>query len=315
MRTAIVKTVVGSLPRFADSLELSIKKAVDIQLRHNIDIVSDGEQRSDMIGYFEQIPGLIRSGRRVGIVGRICRPNHVGDFYKLKDFAFARRYLKEVGMEHIALKVGLTGPITLGFTCAMTQLKSYKSVADLELYRDLASALQPLIDELLRLGAYVQIDEPGLSGQFLDPTQAVAVINEAIADLKHVEKGGGRLSAHVCGNLTRTPRLFDLLTRLNVDVLSLAFGGPVERRNLKLVSSDAFINSGKRLGFGCLSVASRTIDSIESVEEVVRLLSEGVRKISFEKLAYIHPNCGFRETPLDVVEEILKRMEDSAKQL
>jgi methionine synthase II (cobalamin-independent) len=315
MQRTIKKTIVGSLPRLDDSLAQSIERAIDIQCRYGLDIVTDGEQRTDMIGYFEQIPGLTRSGAKVGVSGRIHRPNHVEDSHKLKDYTFARKYLDDKGMKDVELKVEITGPTTLGFTCATTQLKGYSSVADLELYRDLASALQPLIDELLRLGAYVQIDEPGLSAEFVDPVQATAFINDMVADLKHFERGTGKLSVHVCGDLTKGQRLFDLLTKLDVDILSFAFGGKVEGRNLELLSNNTISNSGKRLGFGCISVASPNINSIEPVQEVVKLLNEGIQRIGVERLAYVHPNCGLRNTPLDVTEEILSRMRTSVEQV
>ena len=315
MRDSIKKAAVGSLPRLDDSLEKSIEKAINIQLRHGLDVITDGEQRSDMIGYFEQIPGLTRSDGKVGVSGRIRRPIHVEESHKLKDFSFARKCLRDKGNEDVGLKVEVTGPTTLGFTCATTKLKGYKSVADLELYRDLASALRPLIDELLRLDAYVQIDEPGLSAKFLDPVQAITLINEIVKDLKYFERGKGRLSVHVCGDVTKTAGLFSLLIGLDVDILSLAFGGKVEGRNLELLSDEKFIKSKKQLGFGCLSVTSPTIDSIEPVQEVVELLNKGVRKVGFEKLAYVHPNCGFRNTPLDVTEEILSRMKVSVEQV
>jgi methionine synthase II (cobalamin-independent) len=268
-----------------------------------------------MISYFDQIPGLTLCDGKVGVTGRIHPPSQVEDFQKLKDFAFARRYLQSKRVENTELKAGVTGPTTLGFICASTQLKGYRSIADPELYRDVASALLPLIDELLRLGAYVQIDEPGFSAGFLDPFEAAGLINKIVADSKHFEKGSGRLSVHVCGDLTKSPRVFDALTRVDADILSLAFAGKLERRNLQLLSKDEFLNSGKKLGFGCLSVASRAIDLIEPVNEIARLLNEGIRRIGVERLAYVHPDCGLRNTPLSVTEEILERLRISVEEI
>lgn len=311
----LIKAAVGSVPRLDDSLEKSIEKAIGIQLRHGLDIVTDGEQRTDMIGYFEQIPGLTQSDGKVGVTGRIRQPIHVEELHKLKDFSFARKCLRDKGVQDVGLKAEVTGPTTLGFTCATTKLKGYRSIVDLELYRDLASALRPLIDELLRLDAYVQIDEPGVSAKFLDPVHSVTLINEIVKDLKHFDRGKGKLSVHVCGDITKTAGLFGLLTELDVDILSLAFGGRVEGRNLELLSDEKFRKSGKRLGFGCLSATSPTTDSVEPVQEVVELLNKGIRKVGFEKLAYVHPNCGLRNTPLDVTEEIFSRMKVSVEQI
>jgi methionine synthase II (cobalamin-independent) len=47
----LLKTVVGSFPPKKLLLEKATKWAVDLQLNHDLDIVSDGEQRTDMISY------------------------------------------------------------------------------------------------------------------------------------------------------------------------------------------------------------------------------------------------------------------------
>jgi 5-methyltetrahydropteroyltriglutamate--homocysteine methyltransferase len=311
----IRKTIVGSLPRLDNSLEASIERAVDLQLRYGLDIVTEGEQRGDMINYFDQIPGLMGRDGKVGVIGRIRQPHHVEDLHKLKDFKLVREHLKQKRIENVEVKIGVTGPTTLGLTCASTQLKDYKSVADLELYEDLGSALKPLIDELLRLDAYVQIDEPGISAKFQDPHQSTRIINEVVRDLKQYRRGSGRLSVHVCGNLTRTPGLFGLLNELDVDVLSLAFGGKAEGQNFELLSDNVLNRSGKRIGFGCLSVTSSTIDAVEPVPNVVKLLNDGISKIGVERLAYVHPNCGLRNTSLNVAQEILERMKASVEEI
>ncbi|RLI35481.1 hypothetical protein DRO66_07210, partial [Candidatus Bathyarchaeota archaeon] len=57
----IERTVIGSFPRWADSLEKSIEEIVNLQLHYGIDMITDGEQRGGMIKYFEQIPGLERT--------------------------------------------------------------------------------------------------------------------------------------------------------------------------------------------------------------------------------------------------------------
>ena len=308
MKELIRKTVIGSFPRLDDSPEASIRKVIDLQLKHGLDIVADGEQRCGMIDYFDQIPGLSRIDGRLQVTGRIHPPSQIEKLHKLRDFTVARRYLDEKGLEHVGLKVAVTGPTTLGLTCASAGLSAYKSVADIELYRDLAVALEPLIDELLRVGAVVQIDEPGISAGFVDPAQATGLINEIVADLKHHQKGRGRLSVHVCGDLTRIGRLFSSLTELNVDILSFAFKGRVEERNIRLLSDRAFIDSEKKLGLGCISVASTNLESVDSVREVAEFLNDCIRKIGANRIAYVHPNCGLKNTPLDVAEEILRRM-------
>ena len=59
---SIERTVIGSFPRqlSTDSFIKAIKDVVDLQLEYGIEIITDGEQRYNMIQYFEQIPGLER---------------------------------------------------------------------------------------------------------------------------------------------------------------------------------------------------------------------------------------------------------------
>jgi methionine synthase II (cobalamin-independent) len=52
----IEKTVVGSFPKSDSPVEKAIREIVDLQLNYGIDLITDGEQRSNMIQYFEQIP-------------------------------------------------------------------------------------------------------------------------------------------------------------------------------------------------------------------------------------------------------------------
>jgi len=310
---SIQKTVIGSFPRLEDRLEGAIERAIDIQLGQELEIVSDGEQRADMISYFEQIPGLVRDNKGLGIAERIRPLDRVEGFHKLKDFLHARSYLDRKGKKNVGLKVGITGPVTLGFTCAMNKLSGYRNVGDRDLYSDLVRALRPLIDELLRLDAYVQLDEPGLSAGFMDPVQAAVLINEMISDLDYAKRGSGKLGIHVCGDLTRIPSLFNQLMKTEVDVVSLAFAGEAERRNLQLISEDAFVEHEKWLGLGCIPVTSLTIGSVSPVQDVVELLNQGTKKVSPKRIAYVHPDCGLRNTPLDVAEKILERMRLAAR--
>ena len=67
----IEKTVVGSFPRPAGSLNKAIEEIVNLQLHYGIDLITDGEPRNNMIQYFEQIPGLQRLGDSLRIAGKI----------------------------------------------------------------------------------------------------------------------------------------------------------------------------------------------------------------------------------------------------
>ncbi len=96
----IIKTVVGSFPRVHTDIEKSIKAVVDLQLRYGIDIVSDGEQRTDMISYFSQeLPGLKYEKDKSHIIGKISELENLEEFSKIKDLNLVQEYLSTLGMK------------------------------------------------------------------------------------------------------------------------------------------------------------------------------------------------------------------------
>jgi len=88
---------------------------------------------------------------------------------------------------------------------------------------------------LLELGSLVQIDEPGLSGGFMNPEIAIKIINNMLEKSIKKEKWQDKLSIHVCGAMSRVNNLFENLLNLNASVLSLAFSGNIEKENLKII--------------------------------------------------------------------------------
>ncbi|MBS7623013.1 hypothetical protein KEJ39_04985, partial [Candidatus Bathyarchaeota archaeon] len=65
------KTVVGSFPRLPFGIDQAIRAVIDLQLQAGMDIVSDGEQRADMITYFKEIPGLGRCAKGLAVDTKI----------------------------------------------------------------------------------------------------------------------------------------------------------------------------------------------------------------------------------------------------
>ena len=116
------------------------------------------------------------------------------------------------------------------------------------------------------------------------------------------------MTLHVCGSLSNVPNLYDTLLMLRVDVLSLAFSGKKEEKNLQLISREAFEEHGKKLGAGFIS--NIEIEPVEKALERLRIISS---KIGIENVAYLHPDCGFRETPLGLVEKILANMREASE--
>ncbi|MBS7623014.1 hypothetical protein KEJ39_04990, partial [Candidatus Bathyarchaeota archaeon] len=233
---------------------------------------------------------------------------------KVRDFITARDYLRRLGREWVFLKTAVTGPVTLGFTCAMAGLKHYSGLLDQRLYIDLSEALEPVITTLLDLGSYVQIDEPGLSAGYVDPSVAIPILRGLFSHVSAKRRLPGSVSIHVCGGLGRSHKIMRGLLELDVDVLSLAFSGPTERSNLDLVSESLLEGSGKRLGVGCTPVSLREKGEVEGAAEIYLRIKRICDKVGRRNVAYAHPDCGLRGTSLEVSELILQRFSEGVDQ-
>lgn len=293
-------TTIGSLCRFSIDLHESIDRAIQFQREHGVDILSDGEQRTDMVSYFaEDLNGLaVQSGSPV-VTGRVSLRNSPEEFSKVKD-------LEYVLSKHpdIKIKVALTGPTTLGMTCGSKRIMSYyKNLLDFRLYEDIAEALAPIAKELVERGAYVQLDEPFLSQGYRDLRERVALLDR-IADGLPSE----RMSVHVCGFIGGHGVVDHLVRLENVETLSFAFSGRIELKNIEHVSKNPFGDNGKRLGVGCISVTPTKQAEIGTPESVASKLQQVARKVGRDNLACAHPDCGMRVTPKSLVPLILDNL-------
>ena len=291
-------TTIGSLYRFREDILESIDEALSFQKSYGLDLLTDGEQRTDMVSYFaESFDGLgIESGLPV-INGRVSLKGRVAEFSKVRDLEYIRSKHPDV-----PVKVAITGPTTLGMTCGSRKVAShYKGLLDFRLYADIAAALSPIAKELARLGAHVQIDEPFLSQGYRDLAERVALIDVVTEGLPHE-----RTSVHVCGFIGRFGVVEHLLRLENVSILSLGFAGRQERGNINFIEGEAFRGSGKRLGVGSIAVTPLSEADVGSPESVRTLLAEVLDRAGPEVVAYAHPDCGLRATSKSLVPIIFK---------
>lgn len=297
----LTTTTIGSLFRFDDDLHRSIAKALEFQQEHGLDILSDGEQRTDMISYFaESFHGLsIESGTPV-VSGKISLKGGPEEFSKVQDLAFIRReypHLKRI-------KVAITGPTTLGMTCGSRKIVShYKNIMDFSMYQDIASSLAPIAKAITDNGADVQLDEPFLSQGYRDLRERVQLLDQVAEGLPR-----DRVSVHVCGFVGGHGVVDRLLDLENVSTLSFAFAGRTEVRNIEHVSRKQFEDSDKKLGAGCISVTPLSEPEVHTPEQVAAKLKEIGGKVGRENIAYAHPDCGMRATNKSLVPIILKNM-------
>jgi len=306
--TKILTTTIGSFPRQPfPTPEESIKAVVDVQVRLGIDIISDGEQRHDIIGYFLGfIPGLGCVGGRPCVLGRIEPPARPSEFVKVRDYLYVVDYLTSIGKRR-EVKATITGPVTLGFTCAANKAGPYKGVADPSLYRDLAIALETLAHELASNGALVQLDEPGLSPGFVNPAIAIPSIELATSRLDP-----SRTSIHICGRIRRA--LYEhLLSAKGIGVLSLAFSS--EPENIQVISGIKPADYAKKLGVGCARVNIPPSGKPDSEQEIERTARRVCGLVGPGSVGYVHPDCGLRDTPMGPALKTLENLVAAASTL
>ncbi len=294
-------TTIGSLYRFREDLHESIDEAIAFQESFGLDLISDGEQRADMVSYFaESLTGLaVESGMPV-ITGKVELSSDPEQFSKVRDLRFIRDNHPDT-----PVKVAITGPTTLGMTCGSRKIGShYKGLSDFSLYQDVASALAPIASEIAALGAHVQLDEPFLSQGYKDLKERVALLDEIVAGVPRE-----RASVHVCGNITRFGALNHLMDLDNVSTLSFAFAGRQERPNIDLLKNGTFSGSDKKLGAGCIAVTPMSEAEVDSPEAVRDLLQDIIGRVGIDSIAYAHPDCGLRATTKSLVPIILMNLQ------
>ena len=287
----LATTVVGSYPAvkagglmsFLDPLHSAVEAAVGDQIAAGIDIISDGQVRSDMIGAFtSKLPG-IREQEVIGKVQPAAGPITVGDTkYALSKF----RKVKGI----------ITGPTTLAHGLHITT-PMYRNKE--ELVPDLAAALLVEARALEAAGiTLLQIDEPIFSTGVADLAIGKQAVEQIAAGL-HTP-----VCMHVCGNLGN---VIDELLKFNVNVLDFEFVNNPD--NLDLLSRRDL--GGKMIGYGCVDSST---DRIEGTAEIRKRIEKGVA-IFDPKVMLIDPDCGMRMRTREVAYAKLKYMCDAAKEV
>lgn len=304
---SLLTTTIGSLYRFSPDLHESIDQAIGFQRDHGLDIISDGEQRTDMVSYFaEALEGLAVDGGAPVVQGKIGLSIDPSEFSKVVDLEYIRSRCPD-----LKTKVAITGPTTLGMTCGSRKITShYRSVMDFSLYEDLADALAPIAKALIARGALVQVDEPFLSQGFKDLEQRVRLLDRVAEGLPRE-----RMSVHVCGDVGRFGVVDHLLRLESFSVLSFAFAGRIERGNSGQVTRRGFEDNGKRLGAGCIAVTPLNDVEVDSPGKVRSKLEELADRVGRDNIAYAHPDCGLRVTTRSLVSAVIGNMRAGVDQL
>jgi len=157
----------------------------------------------------------------------------------------------------------------------------------------LAEVLNKEFRELVKVGAnYIQIDEPAI------PTHPdeIEVAKNAVETM--VKGVNAYFGIHMCyGNYEA---IFPDILDFNVDQIDFEFAN---RRfeDLRLLKEYGY---DKDLGFGCIDVHSRRIETVDEVKKAIYMALDVVEP----KRLYVDPDCGMKLLPRDVAFEKLKVM-------
>ena len=91
-------------------------------------------------------------------------------------------------------------------------------------------------------------------------------------------------------------------------VLSLGFSGNLESENFNLISKKLFESNHKKLGAGFISNTK-----VENQQKIKNRYYRIEEKIGKENIRYLHPDCGFALSSINIVEKILEKMKNFTK--
>lgn len=276
--------------------EKAIYQVVAEEERAGVDIISDGEmRRSEMVEFFaERISGFKFYGLvRVWGNNYYRKPSVVKKLeYKKPMLVEEYEFLKKITKKRI--KTPITGPYTLA-DWSFNEFYKKKE----ELIFDLAEIIHKELKELEKVGAnFIQIDEPALSTH----PEEIEIAKEAV---RKVVKGvKAKIGMHLCYG--EYEKIYPALLEFDVDQIDLEFAN--REFDIKWLKEYEFT---KELGFGCIDVHN---PKVESVEEVVKGIKEGLKIVPPEKL-YVKPDCGLKLLPRKIAYKKLCVMVQAAKRL
>ncbi|MEA4957205.1 MAG: methionine synthase [Methanobrevibacter sp.] len=313
----MLSTVVGSYPVYLkenksikgkilsnigayDSYKLAIRHAVDSQLKAGIDIISDGQVRGEMVEIFaKSIPGFEIEGNTYHINSKIYKHNKsIG----ASDLKLAIKYMEEflsksddISPEEKSkkgVKGIITGPSTIIQSSKLGPIYKDKNKAII----DMAYALREEAIALEKAGAkLIQIDEPFLSTGLIDMEVAKEAIDIITMDINIP------VSLHCCGDIKN---VFKDLISFNISIIDCEFAGHPNNIDILKENADYLIKNGKKVGLGVIDTKKQ---SIESIEEISKIIDKGIR-IMGKKNLLIDPDCGMKLLPDDIAFGKLKNM-------
>lgn len=304
----IQTTLVGSYPvphwLLAHPSEQGLNDATAVVLHlqelAGIDLAVDGElyrfdpdhpETNGMIDYFVQPLDGVRTEVRRSDVELFRKQAHLG--FRRRPAGVVEGELGEGTLDLVAayervaalsraqVKFTLTSPYMLGRMLLDTHYNDP---------RHLTLALASILAKQVALidAAVIQVDEANLPGQPEDADLAAEAINRILDAVPRVPAvhlcfgnyGGQRIQP---GNWSRLVGFFEQLHADHV-VLELARPGYGDLERLR------DIGPGLRFGVGVIDIKTTVV---ETPDEVATRIETAARLLGAERIAYVHPDCGF----------------------
>lgn len=268
-------TVVGSFPskpsgedfmsaykEFSDPFISTLEDAVNCQKDAGIDIIADGQTRSDMVGLFASSLQGIRMKSRPVIIGPIKYkgPITLDDIHRVRELAG----------DGCSIKGIITGAHTMANSCVDEHYGNIEALS-----YDFADALAKEASNLDEVVDMIQVDEPFFTVNYPEyGKELVEIIFKGVS----VEK-----CLHVCGNVAP---IFESLSEIKLDILDHEFAA-----NPELLDVIREYDFEQMLGYGCVR---SDINEAESVGTIAERIKRGIDIFGEDKLL-LDPDCGLKQ--------------------
>ena len=275
----------------------AVKAVVKEQELAGVDILWDGEMRRDeMTSYFaRRIEGFTIYGE-VRVWGNNYYPKpaiidelRYRDELAVSDYKFLRRIT-----DH-EIKIPITGPYTL----VDWSFNEYYRTREEAVYA-LAEVINQELRRLADAGAsYIQIDDPAIPTH---PEEIEVAKNSIEIVTREVD---AYIGIHMCyGDYSK---IYPKILEFNVDQIDLEFAN----RNFKDIGIFKEYKFTKDLGFGCVDVHTRRIESVEEIKDNIRKAFSIVKP----ERVYVDPDCGLKLLSSEVAFKKLRNMCQAAREI
>lgn len=278
----ILATITGSYPPISsDQTEISIEFAVKSQIEAGIDVLVDGQVRSDLLSIF---------AGHLGLEGRTFPYHFEKILVPQQSITLHDLQIASQTAGGLPLKAHLAGPTILAQSCLVSEAASSRYAGTmgfrrltLDIARSLSKEARFLATEGQHLNiSYLQIDEPSLifGADIALATEALEIISTAWK-----VSGGKQVILHVCGDYGS---IFSELLKMPADILS------VEIEHLRELSEEQINllrSSAKKLALGVIPVNTNYVPSPARIAQEVLYVGS---RCGTDLIWGITPVCGMR---------------------